>query len=126
MMKKQWIVPVVVGMLSLSLVGCGYSDVEPMSEAAQRTQSMDGLTSTAANTPRTSADNFMRTGVSLNETGEEMVKNGQYHADGDGAIGEDGTQKGCKDCPRDHRMMDDVERAMHDVGRTMDSMRTDV
>ncbi len=125
--SKQWIVPVVAGMLSLSLVGCGTSARETTPRTSSSTGSDTSMIGSATTPPRSSADNYTaRTSYS---SGEKMVEGARYYADGEGAVDKDGrdmTQKGCENCHRENRALTDVERAMRDVGRTMESTRTDL
>ncbi len=104
-MEKKWMISAVAAVMTLSLVGCssGRTDAQSM---------MDG-----ANATRTSTSTY-RTSTS---TGSDMMKDAHYYASNDGQLPtcDDATQKGCEMRREGQRAMTDVERAMHDVGKTM-------
>lgn len=130
-MEKKWIVPVMTGLMALSLVGCSNGQRDSLSDTM--TQSADPAPSgLSASVSPSGADRYhARTSTS---TGERMIDDARYYASSDGELPTcdgDMAQKGCE-MRRQGRTLkedadvvtDDVERAMRDVGKTMDQVIT--
>ncbi len=103
---KKWMIPAVAGLMALSLVGCGTSQTD--------SQSMNrDLSPTRTSTYETSTN-----------MASDMMSDAHYYASRDGQLPacDDMTRQGCEMRRTASNVTGDVERAMRDVGKSMDQV----